>query len=173
MQFTNFFVGFEGLKHILPESADECLESLRLWVRFHNEGGENWYEFFEQKSPRCGNLAIIEAASVPKEWIRKTGGGHTAIARVTVDGGTRRTLKVYSVEGTEADEWLERRLAGKKASLSDPRMLHGFFTYDYFAILRIVNDGGKWSTNTEWTEIRFPMAFVILGPTTVVPWEEP
>lgn len=172
LEFKKFFVGFQGLKHIQPASADQCLETLRLWVRFHNEGGEGWYEFFEQKSPRCGNLAIIEAASVPKEWVRKTGGGHTAIARVTADGGTRRTLKLYSVEGTAADEWLERRLAGKKASSSDPRMLHGFFTYDYFAMLREISPGGKWSTSTQWTEVHFPMAFVVLGPTTVVPWTE-
>lgn len=172
LELAKFLRSFPELRHIQPASADDCIASARLWVRYHDEDGEDQYEFFEKRSPRCGNFAIVEVASVPREWIRKTNGGHTAIARVTADGGHRRTLKIYSIESTEADAWLER-LLNEVELLTDPRLVHGIFTYDFFAMVRRLEQGGTFTRPTDWTPIEFPLAFVIFGPTDVVPWEEP
>lgn len=172
LEFAKFLRSFPDLRRIKPESADACIATARLWVRFHDDAGEDQYEFFEKRSPKCGNFAIVEAASVPREWIRKTEGGHTAIARITADGAHRRTLKLYTINDSEADAWLEH-LRNGVAALGDPRLLHGILTYDFFAFIRTLEEGGTLTRPNDWNEVLFPLAFVVFGPTDVVPWEEP
>lgn len=170
IDFTGFLRAFSGLRHIQPASAHECLTTLRLWVRYHNADDEDHYEFFQDRSPRCGNFAIVEIGSLPREWIQSTAGGHTAIGRVTANGHDRLTLKLYAVTGTATDDWFARLKKGQQ-NLDDPRLVHGILTYDYFAILRTLEQNGQLSRSTEWLQVRFPLALVILGPTTVVPWD--
>jgi hypothetical protein len=52
---------------------------------------------FQKRPGNCGNFAIVEVFSMPQEWIQPTGGGHTAIGRVTANGGDTVTLKLYAV----------------------------------------------------------------------------
>lgn len=170
VDFVPNFRSVTGLRHIQAVSAHECISTLKLWVKYHAE--VDHYEFVQDRSGRCGNLAIVEVTSLPREWIRQTGGGRTAIGRVTANGEDIRTLKLYAVEGTPADAWFARVKEGKE-EFGDPRVVHGFLTYDYFSIIRALGDkGGKLGQPPGWEEVRFPMAFVILGPTTVVPWEQ-
>jgi hypothetical protein len=62
------------------------------------------------------------------------------------------------------------RLKAGKPQLDDPRLVHGLFTYDYFAIVRAIGDpGGVLGKNEEWTEVGFPLAFVLFGGTETVP----
>jgi hypothetical protein len=51
--------------------------------------------------------------------------------------------------------------------------VHGILTYDYFSMLRAIGQdgGGELAKPTDWKEVKFPAALVVLGPTTVVPWE--
>src|SRR5205823_13276984 len=86
LEFTKSLRAFDGLKRIQPKSAQECLATLRVWVRYHNVDNEDHYEFFQNRSGKCGNFAIAEVDSLPAEWIQATGGGHTAIGRVSVNG---------------------------------------------------------------------------------------
>jgi hypothetical protein len=120
LEFTKFFRAFDGLKRIKPASAQECLSTLRLWVRYHDTDGEDQYEFFQKRSGKCGNFAIAEVSSLPREWIQATGGGHTAIGRVTVNGEDQLTLKMYSIAGTATDDWFTRVKTGIH-NLDDPR----------------------------------------------------
>ena len=54
-----------------------------------------------------------------------------------------------------------------------PRLVDGFLTYDYFFIIRALGEkDGKFGQPPAWVEVRFPMALVIPGPTTKVPWEQ-
>ena len=171
LEFTKFLRAFDGLKHIQPKSAQECLSTLRVWVRYHNVDDEDHYEFFQKRSGKCGNFAIVEVDSLPAEWIQATGGGHTAIGRVTVNGEDQLTLKMYAITGTAADDWFARVKSGVH-NLGDPRLVHGVLTYDYFSILRAIGqDGTELAKPNDWKEVRFPAAFVIFGSTTVVPWE--
>jgi hypothetical protein len=167
--FKANFRSFAGLRHIKPASAHECISTLRLWVKFHSEADH--YEFVQHRSGRCGNMAIVEVTSLPREWIQQTGGGRTAVGRVTANGEDIRTLKLYAIEGTPADEWFARVKDGKE-EFDDPRLVHGFLTYDHFSIFRALGEtAGSLGQPPTWTEVRFPMAFVILGPTTLVPWQ--
>ncbi len=139
-------------------------------VKYH--GDEDQYEFFQRRSGKCGNLAIVEVTGLPREFIQQTGGGRTAIGRITANGEDTRTLKLYAIEGTPADEWFARVKDGKE-QFDDPRLVQGFLTYDYFAIIRALEEkDGKLAQPKSWVEVRFPMAMVILGPTTKVPWEQ-
>jgi hypothetical protein len=59
-------------------------------------------------------------------------GGHSAIARVSLDGGSR--TKIYTISGTDADKWLAKV---KQSGQGNERVyLHGMLTYDYFAFVR-------------------------------------
>jgi hypothetical protein len=167
VDFMKNFRIFDGLTHIQPASAHTCLSTLRIWVKYH--AGDNQYEFFQRRSGKCGNLAIVEVASLPREWIQETGGGRTAIGRITANGEDTRTLKLYAIAGTAADEWFARVKAGKE-EFDDPRLVQGFLTYDYFSIVRAIGEkDGKLLEPASWIEVAFPMALVILGPTTKVP----
>jgi hypothetical protein len=117
LNFIPNFRSVTGLRHIQPGSAHECLSTLRLWVKYHAE--VDHYELFQHRSGKCGNLAIVEVTSLPREWIQQTGGGRTAIGRVTANGEDTRTLNLYAVEGTSADEWFARVKDGKE-QFDDP-----------------------------------------------------
>ena len=141
-------------------------------MRYHNEHNEDQYDFFQKRSGKCGNFAIAEVTSLPADWIQATGGGHTAIGRVTVNGQDLITLKLYAIAGTAADDWFTRVKSGVH-NLDDPRLVHGILTYDYFTIVKAIGEsGGQLAKPADWTEVKFPAALVILGPTTVVPWQE-
>ena len=172
LNFVPFFRSFPNLRHIAPDSAHTCLTQLRMWVRYHNEDNEDQYEFFQKRPAKCGNFAIVEVFSVPKEWIQPTGGGHTAIARITANGADTVTLKLYAVEGTPVNDWLARLKKGQEL-MDDPRLIHGILTYDYFSMVRTIGEkNGELAKPADWTEIPFPLAFVILGPTSVIPWDD-
>lgn len=142
-----------------------------MWVRYHDVDGEDQYEFFQDRPANCGNFVIVEVSSVPQEWIQATGGGQTAIGRVTANGSTTVTLKLYAVEGTPAADWFARLKKGEQ-HMDDPRLVHGVLTYDYFSMIRAIGDqaDGALDKPPDWVEVRFPLALVILGPTDVVPW---
>ena len=167
LSFIKNFRSFPGLKRIKASSAHDCITGLQLWVRFHAEGDH--YELAQNRPGNCGNFAIVEVTSVPQEWIQKTGGGHTAIARVSTDGEDDLTLKLYTVEGSAADDWFTRLKAGQP-QLDDPRLVHGILTYDYFSMVRAIGDsGGELGKPSTWTEVRFPLAMVVLGGTDTPP----
>lgn len=48
--------------------------------------GLSRYYFAVESNGTCGNFAIIEIGYVEKKWIKATGGGHSAIARISSDG---------------------------------------------------------------------------------------
>lgn len=171
LEFTKFLRAFDTLRRIKPASAQECLSTLRLWVRYHNVNNEDHYEFFQKRSGKCGNFVIAEVSSLPREWIQATGGGHTAIGRVTVNGEDLLTLKMYAIEGTATNDWFARVKNGVH-NLDDPRLVHGILTYDYFSIVKAIGEaGGELAKPSDWKEVKFPAALVIFGPTTIVPWE--
>ena len=68
---------------------------------------------------------------------------------------------------------LLERLLNNQPQLSDPRLVHGILTYAYFAFARALQSGAGLGETGDWTEVKFPMAFLVFGPTEVVPWEEP
>ena len=80
---------------------------------------------------------------------------------------------MYAIDGTAADAWFGRVKMGTH-NLDDPRLVHGILTYDYFSMVRAIGQdgGGELAKPSDWKEVRFPAALVIIGPTTVVPWEE-
>jgi len=86
--------------------------------------------------------------------------------------GDTLTLKLYAVEGTRVNDWLARLKKGVQ-QLDDPRLIHGILTYDYFQMIRAIREkNGELAKPDDWTPIAFPLAFVVLGPTSVVPWED-
>lgn len=60
---------------IKEESAKECVETFELDVRWH----KNYYEFYQERSNRCGNFAIVEVGFVEPGWIREIEEGPTVI----------------------------------------------------------------------------------------------
>ena len=171
LPFIKFFRSFPDLRHISAGSAHTCITQLKMWVRYHDVDGEDQYEFFQDRPANCGNFVIVEVSSLPQEWIQATGGGQTAIGRVTANGSTTITLKLYAVEGTPTADWFARLKKGEQ-SLDDTRLVHGVLTYDYFSMIRAIGDqaDGALDKPPDWVEVRFPLALVILGPTNVVPW---
>lgn len=78
LDFTPFMGAPEGLRHIKPESAEKCLAGRTLSVRWK----DGQYEFLQKGGSGCGNFAIFEISHIHKQWIRATGGGHSALARI-------------------------------------------------------------------------------------------
>jgi hypothetical protein len=169
VSFAGYLKFFSGMRSIKPESADECVRNRRISVRY-DEGGVR-YEFIQTGGERCGNFAVAEVGFVEPKWVHKIGGGHSAIARVSLNGGSRTTLKIYTLEGSEADSWLENM---KDTGLGDDRVhLHGLLTYDYFAVMRAVRaPDGTWLKPPDWTPVEFPLAFVVFGLPDEAPWGE-
>lgn len=168
LSFQNFLTIFEGMSHIKPATAASCIQDRKLYVRYN--GAEKRYEFRELGG-RCGNFAVIEVGNVKKEWIRSLDGGHSAIARISPDGESRVTLKLYTLAGSKADSWLKDLMGGQGSSKR--KLLHGLFTYDYFSIIKVVRTpDGVWTKESNWKPVEFPLAFVVFGETEEVPWEE-
>jgi hypothetical protein len=174
LDFFKALTAPEGLRHIKAASAASCLADRKLSVRF----ADGQYEFKQSGGQGCGNFAIVEIGSLNPAWIRATGGGHSAIARVSADGTTRDSLKLYTLDGTAADTWLAGLMPVPgvlKPKISTKRVLvHGVLTYDYFAMIRELHDAGAstWKKPAAWTEIPFPLALIVYGQTKTVPWEE-
>jgi hypothetical protein len=171
--FSHALTAPTGLRHITAESAASCLRDRRLSVRFK----DGQYEFIQSGGHGCGNFAIVEVGSLNPKWIRATDGGHTALARVSADGSTRESLKLYTLNGTVADTWLAglnppTRQPAKV--ITDRVLLHGVITYDYFSIIRTLHEVGAttWKRPADWVEIPFPLAFIVYGQTQTVPWLE-
>lgn len=167
LDFTGFVTAIKGMRAIKPATAASCVENRQLEVRF----ADGDYELRESGG-QCGNFAIVEIGFLNPAWVHKVPGGHSAIAKVSLDGASRATLKIYTLAGSKADDWL----AGVKTSgLGRRRILvHGMFSYDYFAILKAVrNRDGQWIDPTDWVPVKFPLALVLLGETKTVPWNEP
>src|SRR5262249_50613812 len=101
LDFVHALTAPAGLRHITPASAETCLTTRTLSVRFK----DGQYEFLHQAGTGCGTFAIVVGALNPV-WIRATTGGHSAIARVSADGTTRVSLKIYTLAGTAIDTWL-------------------------------------------------------------------
>ena len=168
LSFQNFLTAFEGMSHVKPTTTASCIQDRKLEVRYNKT--ENQYEF-RGEGGRCGNFAIIEVSNVRKEWIRSLDGGHSAIARISPDGESTTTLKLYTLTGSEADSWLQGLMDGNRSS--QRVLLLGLFTYDYFSIVRAVRTkDGVWPQDQNWNRVDFPLAFVVFGQTEEIPWEE-
>jgi hypothetical protein len=168
LNFKNFLTALEGMGAIKPTTAASCIEDRTLYVRYNKK--EKQYEFRE-KGGKCGNFAIVEVGNVSKELVHSIDGGHSAVARVSADGKSRRTLKLYTLTGSQVDSWLDDVMKGKKTSKR--KMLHGLFTYDYLTIAKAVRTpGGQWLRPSNWIEVPSPLALVVFGETDTVPWEE-
>jgi hypothetical protein len=166
LSFSDFLVALPGMRAIKPATAASCIQSRKLEVRFAD--GE--YQLREQGG-QCGNFAIVEIGNLNPTWIREIKGGHSAIARVSADGMSQTTLKIYTLAGSTVDTWL----AGvKQKGLGSARTLvHGMFTYDYFQIVKAVRSRDEeWTEPKDWTRVEFPLALVLFGETETVPWEE-
>jgi hypothetical protein len=167
VSFDTYLTYFPGMRAIKPASADNCVRTRTVSMR-HRQGR---FEFSEDGGANCGNFGIVEVGFVESDWVQKIGGGHSAIARVSLNGSSRTTLKIYTLEGTKADSWLAQV---KASGQGDDRVyLHGMFTYDYFAFVRTVRTREReWINPTEWTKVKFPLAFVVFGMPDDAPWED-
>ena len=144
---------------IQPESADQCVDGYRLWVR--QKGSE--YEFLEERPGKCGNFAIIDAVVDPR-YVRKVSGGHSAIAQAWAVEGRSHPLKLYTYEGTPEDNAITAIGAANNDEPNQAMPLQGLLTIDYFAVLKTLRDtNGNWLTIPQWTEVKFPLAFVVFG----------
>jgi hypothetical protein len=159
---------FDKMAAIKPATTVSCLDNRRLDVRYN--GKRRRYEFREQGG-RCGNFAIVEVTSTDKDWVTRIEGGHSAMVRVTPDGLGLRTLKLYTLTGSTVDTWLDSVMQGQE--FSQRKLIHGLFTYDFFAIIQTVRTGqGQWLRPKAWTQVQSPLAFVVYGETQTIPWEE-
>ncbi len=114
---------------------------------------------------------MVEVENVLASSVRKIGGGHSAIARVSPDGQSLTTLKLYTLSPSAVDQWLDG--AGNASGASSRVFLHGLFTYDYFAIQKVLHPQGQdWQKPMEWIPVRFPLALVVFGQTDSAPWED-
>lgn len=164
--FLDFLTYVPRMRTIKPATAASCISQRKLTVRY----ADGQYEF-QEDGGQCGNFAIVEVSSLKAAWIQKIKGGHSAIARVTADGASTATLKIYTLDGTKIDTWLTNVM--KNGTGNDRVLLHGMFTYDYFSILKAVRTtDGQWTHPSEWKEVKFPLALVVFGQPQTPPWEE-
>lgn len=169
VSFEGYLTVFPHMRAITPSSADNCVRTRSLSVRYNSDKAR--YEFLQDGGQHCGNFAVAEVGFVEPAWVHKIGGGHSAIARVSLNGESRTTLKIYTLEGSEADSWLAQV---KDSGMGDQRTyLHGMLTYDYFSIVRAVRTrDGTWLKPTDWMPVKFPLAFVVFGMPNEAPWSE-
>jgi hypothetical protein len=156
---------FPGMREITSGSAATCIRDRQLEVRVDPQGN---YLFRESGASgnggRCGNFAVVEIMTV--DFLRSINGGHSAIARVSADGQSNATLKLYTITGTDMDTWLTQN-SGHITAAS--RMYaHGLFTYDYFQVKKLLDSHADLS---HWTKISFPLALVIYGEVDSPPWQ--
>jgi len=169
VSFQNFLTVFPGMRAISSSTAASCITDRQLEVRFDKESQQY---VFRESGGRCGNFAIVEVDAVNPSWIRAIAGGHSAIARVTADGQTNATLKLYTLSPSAMDTWLGAS-ASAPGGPSSSKLLHGLFTYDYYAIEKVVHPrGNDWQTMTDWTRVPFPLAFVVFGEADTAPWSQ-
>jgi hypothetical protein len=159
---------FPGMRKITDESAATCIENRKLWVRKH----DNRYEFAEEgaKGPggQCGNFVALEA-TVHAGYVREFDkdeqgrGDHSAIAWVTASSYGPFPIKIYTYRGTPEDGAVAEISQGIEPHRK-PR-LHGLLTYDYFTIVRVVQDKNRnWLDEIEdWREVYHPLALVVFG----------
>ena len=167
--FSGYLKAFEKMRHITASTAASCIENRTLEVRYNKV--EKQYEFRENGG-RCGNFIIVEVGYIKKEWIRSTDGGHSVIARVSPDGKSRMTLKLYTLSESEADTWLQN-IETKGKVPSDRKLILGLLTYDYFSIIRALEmPNGSWYQENKWKNVDWPLALVVFGETEEVPWDE-
>jgi hypothetical protein len=166
LEMGSFLKAYPGMRKIKPETAQSCLQQRELFVRKN----ESRYEFVE-RGGQCGNFAVFHVTINP-DWVRKISGGHSAIARVSPTGAGTFTLKLYTYDTTPED----KILADMRAGLQVTRRLyfHGMLTYDYFSIIKALRapDRVTWLDQRDWTAVRFPLAFVVFGETSVEESEE-
>ncbi len=151
--FASFIQIFPGMRAISPRTAASCIANRRLEVKYDPD--QDRY-LFREGGGTCGNFAQIAVESVLPGTVRNPAGGHSAIARVSADGESSTTLKIYTLSGTEIDGWL--------GGAATPVGLHGIITYDYFALIKKLHTQGQdWSKDTGWSEVPFPLAFIAFG----------
>lgn len=168
IDFTGDLTYFAGMRSIKPATADDCVRSRAVSVRY--DPAEHRYDVLEQGGT-CGNFAIAEIGFAEPKWIQAINGGHTAIARVSLDGQSRTTLKLYTIAGTPADQWL----ASVKANGPGPDRVyvHGMITYDYLSLVKAVRSKtGHWTNPTTWTKVDHPISLVLFGFPSEAPWAE-
>lgn len=164
----NYVKAFTGMRSITPNSATSCVEKRTLKVRY--DTSSKMYEF-QENGGQCGNFAAIELDNIPTQWIQDVGKGHSAIARESSDGESTDSLKIYTLAGTDIDTWLAALKTNKH---QQRKIVLWLFTYDYFAIQKVLfdRDTNKWLRPTDWTDVPFPLAFVVYGETEEAPWED-
>jgi hypothetical protein len=169
ISFESYLTVFKGMRAIKPTSANNCVRTRTVSVRYVKN--RKRYEFTEDGGSNCGNFVIAEVGYVEPDWVRTVNGGHSAIARVSLDGGSRITLKVYTLWGSDADKWLAK--VEQSGQGSERVYLHGMLTYDYFAFVRAVRSKNKkWINPTAWTKVGYPFALVVFGMPETAPWED-
>lgn len=167
ISFETFLKVFKGMRAIKPETARKCIDERKLQVRYNTNKVR--YEFKEGGGGSCGNFAIVEVGNIEPDWVRQIPGGHTAIARVSLDGLSRTTLKLYTLAPSERDDWLAQVT---NSGMGTSRVfLHGMFTYDYFSIVKTIrkDKDAPLEEFTDWRDIDFPIAFVVMGESKVGP----
>lgn len=166
ISFASFLSYLPNMRAVLPSTASSCINDRELWVRY----ADGQYEF-QEKGGRCGNFAVVEVSSLNSAWIHKIKGGHSAIARVSADGTSTATLKIYTLDGTQIDSWLADAMQNGVGS--GRILLHGLFTYDYFSIVKAVRTtDGQWKHAGDWVKVDFPLALVVYGQAQSPPWSE-
>lgn len=159
ISFSSFLTIVKGMGAILDESADQCIEGYKLWVR---QNGSN-YEFLEDRPGRCGNFVVFDAVVDP-QYVRKVAGGHSAIAQVWAVESRPHSMKLYTYDGTKEDTDIASIGSSANEEPTEALPLHGLLTVDYFSVLRVLRDrNGNWISVPEWTPVRFPLAVVVYG----------
>lgn len=159
-----------GWKPPKAKSARTIIQETKLFVRHRNGQYELRLDPFRKSIP---NWAVVEIEDINPKWIRPTEGGQSAIARVSVDGDKITTIRLYTMDGSEADAWLTK-IKNEGLPQKDQKVL-GMITYDYFAIAKSVSsydpqtDQRTWLKPDEWTEVKYPVALVLFGPTKITP----
>jgi hypothetical protein len=159
ISFLSFLTIVMGMGAIQDESADQCIEGYKLWVR---QSGTN-YEFLEDRPSRCGNFVVLDAVVDP-QYVRKVAGGHSAIAQVWALESRPHSMKLYTYDGTKEDTDVASIGTSTNEDPTEALPLHGLLTVDYFTVLRTIRDrNGNWLSVPEWTAVRFPLALVVYG----------
>ena len=162
--FIKFVKIFPGMRAISPRTAASCIANRKLEVKFDSDHDRY---LFRESGGTCGNFAKIAIESVMPGTVKApgSGGGHSAIAHVSADGESSSTLKIYTLAGTDADDWLTGN--------PSPITLHGVITYDYFSLLKKIHPPKQdWQRFTDWTPIDFPLAFVAFGESADQPADQ-
>lgn len=102
LSFTSQLKVYPGTRTISPSTAESCIGQRQLFVRFDVDRQQY---VFREAGGQCGNFAIVEVQNVLKSTIRSVGSGHSAIARVSADGQSLTTLKIYTLSPSAEDSW--------------------------------------------------------------------